>query len=72
MNKTSYDRGFEKGLEQGPAVERRAILQMLLENRFGDLSAGVLAQLDRWPPERLLDAIKRVQACSRSWISDWM
>ncbi len=42
---------FEKGMEKG----QRALLQRLLERRFGRLSPAALERLASWPAERLGD-----------------
>ena len=47
-------------MRKGRVEERRAILPALLEDRFGNLPAAVLEQIDGWPPERLVEAIKHV------------
>jgi len=66
MNKTSYENGFEQGMqstnvtwfEKGIEKERRETLREFLEARFGSLSPAVLARLENLPQERL-QALRR-------------
>jgi Domain of unknown function (DUF4351) len=56
--KTTYERGIERGIEQG---ERRSALR-LMEAKFGPLSAEVKQQVEELSPEALaqlqLDLLK--------------
>jgi hypothetical protein len=58
LMKTTYERGIERGIEQG---ERRAALR-LMEARFGPLTARVKQQVEALSPEALaqlqLDLLK--------------
>ena len=58
LMKTTYERGIERGIEQG---ERRSALR-LMEAKFGPLSAKVKQQVEALSPEALaqlqLDVLK--------------
>jgi hypothetical protein len=56
MNTTWY----EKGLQQGRAEERRAVLRDQLEEKFGPLSGQVQERLQQLPADRLLGLTKAV------------
>jgi hypothetical protein len=68
MNTTWYEkgieqgvqRGIEQGVQRGRSQERLEIAKGLLEERFGPLSAGVVANLQTRTPEQLADLIKRI------------
>jgi hypothetical protein len=49
MAKTWTERGKERGLIKG----QRLTLQLLLEEKFGPLSAAVLERLESWPADQL-------------------
>jgi hypothetical protein len=49
MNTTWYEKGLERGQEQG----QRALLRDQLEERFGALSAAAAERLERLPPKEL-------------------
>ena len=49
MNKTSYEKGYEKGLEIAMDEGRRTILRMQLEERFGPLPATAAERLQHLP-----------------------
>ena len=51
---------FEQGREQGRQEGRQAILAVLLEERFGPLSASVREKLQNWPADRLGELIRKV------------
>ena len=57
MNKTPFEKGFEKGfgigLEKGIDQFRRRALHEVLEARFGSLEQTVRAKLDQTPANRL-------------------
>jgi hypothetical protein len=60
MNVTVYEKGLAKGREE----TLRGVLRDLLEQRFGQLSAGVLEQLHQLPAERLTQLVKSVLRAS--------
>jgi hypothetical protein len=60
MNTTWFEKGIEKGKEQG----RRLALRELLEAQFGPLSSAVLARLEQLPLERLPPLQKALKAQS--------
>jgi hypothetical protein len=49
MVKSWYDQVLEKGMAKG----QRHVLQIVLEEKFGPLSAQVQQRLDEWPAEQL-------------------
>ena len=49
---------YEKGMEQGEIRGQRRSIRVVLEDRFGPLSAAAVAQLDAWPPERLEELLR--------------
>jgi predicted transposase YdaD len=53
MMVTTYEKGIAKGREEGRQVGRQEAARLLLERKFGPLSATVLARLAAWPAERL-------------------
>jgi hypothetical protein len=54
MNQTVFEKGIEKGTEKG----RRESVRELLEEKFGPLSAEVLAKLEQFSPDRLRILLK--------------
>ena len=44
---------FEKGVQKGELQGQRRLARLLLEKRFGPLSAVARQRLDEWPVERL-------------------
>jgi hypothetical protein len=56
MMVTTFEKGIAKGREEG----RREVARLLLERKFGPLSAGVAARLAAWPAERLDELILAV------------
>jgi hypothetical protein len=69
MNKTSFEKGVEKGFELGC---RQVVLE-LLEYRFGPLSAAVLARIDQLPAEKLeplLKAAVKAESLSELGLTD--
>ncbi len=51
---------FEQGRLQGRQEERRAILVLQLEQRFGPLSPSARDKLENWPTDRLGELIRHV------------
>jgi hypothetical protein len=53
MNQTWFEKGEEKGMAKGEEQERRRLLRVLLEERFGTLPASAQQRLVEWPADRL-------------------
>jgi hypothetical protein len=53
MMTTTFEKGIQKGLEQG----QRQVLRMQLEQKFGPLSPAALRRLEEWPSERMPELI---------------
>ncbi len=60
MATTWFEQGIQEGRQQGRQEERRAILAVLLEERFGPLSASVRQKLENWPADRVGELIRKV------------
>jgi hypothetical protein len=52
--------GLQEGLQQGRQSERRAILLMFLEKRFGALSEQVRQRVDALDPKRVEEVLDRI------------
>lgn len=57
---TLRQQGIQKGLEQGILVGEAAVLQRLLERRFGALTENYLIHLQQASAEELLSCCDRV------------
>ncbi len=60
MATTWFEQGIQEGRQQGRQEERRAILAVLLEERFGPLSQSVREKLQNWPADRVGELIRKV------------
>ena len=60
MNKTSFEKGLEQGLEKGIEQDRRAVVREALEDRFGPLAPEVLHRLEELRLEQLRPLSKAV------------
>lgn len=60
MQMTTYQKGMLKGMEEGVLKERREVLQIQLEARFGPLSPQLQQRLESLPAERLRELLLAV------------
>lgn len=61
MMVTTFEKGVAKGRQEGRQEKHREVVRLLLEHKFGSLSAAALASLAAWPPERLDELILAIQ-----------
>ena len=60
---STFGRGVEQGVERGILQEKQNVLVMLLEQKFGPLSAGVRERIEALrDPERLDHLLGRILA----------
>lgn len=57
MMVTTYEKGIAKGRQEG----RREAARLLLQHKFGALSAATLERLAAWPAEQLDELILAIQ-----------
>ena len=60
MMQTTFEKGVAQGVAQGVEKARRQDIQLLLDRRFGPLSAEVVRRLEQWPSDRLADLIQSI------------
>jgi hypothetical protein len=64
MLTTTFEKALQQGLEQGRLEGLRRGTRIVLEARFGPLSAGAIQRLNAWPTERLEEILRADKAVS--------